>query len=72
MKNHNLLVGIFTTAAIALFAAALFLIGNGHKAFRRHVVFYTNFRNVDGLPKGAKKSATISQVYFLTPFINSS
>jgi phospholipid/cholesterol/gamma-HCH transport system substrate-binding protein len=54
MKNHNVLVGIFTTVAIALFAAALFLIGNQHKAFHRHVVFYTNFHNVDGLPKGAK------------------
>src|ERR1700760_5151146 len=54
MKNQNVLVGIFITVAIALFAAALFLIGNEHKAFRHHVVFYTNFQNVDGLPKGAK------------------
>ena len=54
MKNHNVLVGIFVTAAIVLFGACLFLIGNQHKAFNRHVVFYTNFQNVDGLPKGAK------------------
>ena len=54
MKNHNVIVGIFITTAIALFAAVLFLIGNQHKAFNRHVVFYTNFQNVDGLPKGAK------------------
>jgi phospholipid/cholesterol/gamma-HCH transport system substrate-binding protein len=54
MKNHNVLVGIFITAAIALFGAALFLIGNEHKAFHSHVVFYTNFHNIDGLPKGAK------------------
>ena len=54
MKNHNVIVGVFITAAIALFGAALFLIGNEHKAFRRHVVFYTNFQNVDGIPKGAK------------------
>ena len=53
MKNHNVLVGIFVTAAIVLFGACLFLIGNQHKAFNRHVVFYTNFQNVDGLPKGA-------------------
>jgi phospholipid/cholesterol/gamma-HCH transport system substrate-binding protein len=53
MKNHNVLVGIFVTAAIVLFAACLFLIGNQHKAFNRHVVFYTNFQNVDGLPKGS-------------------
>ena len=54
MKNHNVLVGVFITAAISLFGIALFLIGNEHKAFHRHVVFYTNFQNVDGLPKGAK------------------
>ena len=54
MKNHNVLVGVFTTAAVVLFGAALFLIGNQHKAFHRHIVFYTNFQNVDGLPKGAK------------------
>jgi phospholipid/cholesterol/gamma-HCH transport system substrate-binding protein len=54
MKNHNVIVGVFITAAIVLFGAALFLIGNEHKAFRRHAVFYTNFQNVDGIPKGAK------------------
>ncbi len=53
MKNHNVIVGVFITAAIVLFGAALFLIGNQHKAFRRHVVFYTNFHNVDGIPKGS-------------------
>jgi phospholipid/cholesterol/gamma-HCH transport system substrate-binding protein len=52
MKNHNVIVGIFVTVAIVLFGACLFLIGNQHKAFNRHVVFYTNFQNVDGIPKG--------------------
>jgi len=54
MKNHNVIVGVFVTAAIVLFGACLFLIGDQHKAFNRHVIFYTNFQNVDGLPKGAK------------------
>ena len=54
MKNHNVLVGLFVTAAVALFGAGLFLIGDQHKAFHRHIVFYTNFQSVDGLPKGAK------------------
>jgi phospholipid/cholesterol/gamma-HCH transport system substrate-binding protein len=54
MKNHNVIVGVFITGAIVLFGAALFLIGNEHKAFRRHVVFYTSFQNVDGIPKGSK------------------
>jgi phospholipid/cholesterol/gamma-HCH transport system substrate-binding protein len=54
MKNHNVIVGVFITAAIAMFGAALFLIGNEHKAFHHHVVFYTDFQNLDGIPKGAK------------------
>ena len=53
MKNHNGIVGIFVTAAIVLFGACLFLIGDQHKAFNRHVVFYTNFQSVDWLPKGS-------------------
>jgi phospholipid/cholesterol/gamma-HCH transport system substrate-binding protein len=54
MKNHNLLVGIFITVAVALFGAGLFLIGNQRKAFSHHVIFYTNFQNVNDLTKGAK------------------
>jgi phospholipid/cholesterol/gamma-HCH transport system substrate-binding protein len=54
MKNQNVLIGIFVTVAIALFGACLFLIGDQHKAFNRHVIFYTDFQNVDGLPKGAQ------------------
>jgi phospholipid/cholesterol/gamma-HCH transport system substrate-binding protein len=54
MKNYNVLVGVFTTAGVLLFAGALFLIGNQHKAFHHHIVFYTGFQSVDGLPKGAK------------------
>jgi phospholipid/cholesterol/gamma-HCH transport system substrate-binding protein len=54
MKKQTILVGIFTTVAVALFATALFLIGNQHKAFARHVIFYANFQNLDGLTKGAK------------------
>jgi phospholipid/cholesterol/gamma-HCH transport system substrate-binding protein len=54
MKNHNLLVGSFITAAVVLFGAGLFLIGNQHKAFSHHSMFYTNLQNVDGLTKGAK------------------
>ncbi len=54
MNKTNLLVGLFTTAALLLFATGLFLIGNQHKAFRRHLEFYTEFANVDGIAKGAK------------------
>jgi phospholipid/cholesterol/gamma-HCH transport system substrate-binding protein len=54
MKNQNVLVGIFVTVAVTLFGVALFLIGNQHKAFSHHIVFYTNFQNVIGLTKGSK------------------
>ena len=54
MNRMNVLVGIFVTLGVALIAGALFLIGNQHKAFRRHTIFYTTFQNVDGISKGAK------------------
>jgi len=54
MKNQNLLVGILTVATFALFGAGLFLIGNQHDAFARHVTFYTDFQDVEGLTKGAQ------------------
>ncbi len=54
MNKQNLWVGIFITAAIALFGAGLFLIGNQHKAFSDRSTFYTEFANVEGIAKGAK------------------
>ena len=54
MDKRKIIVGIFVVVAAALFTAGLFLIGNQHKAFRRHIEFYTEFANVDGIAKGAK------------------
>lgn len=54
MNKLNLWVGLFVTVAIVLFGAGLFLIGNQHKAFRRHADFYAELANVDGIAKGAK------------------
>ncbi len=54
MDRKNTIVGVFVVAAVVLFAVGLFLIGNQHKAFRRHVEFYTEFANLSGLGKGAK------------------
>ena len=54
MNKQNLWVGILVTVAILLFGGGLFLIGNQHKAFRRHSDFYTDLANVDGIAKGAK------------------
>lgn len=54
MSKKNVIVGVFVVSAAALFALGLFLIDNQHKAFRRHVEFYTEFANLSGIAKGAK------------------
>jgi len=54
MANKNFIVGLFVLAALGLFAVGLFMIGNRHEAFARHVDFYAEFTNLSGLTKGAK------------------
>jgi phospholipid/cholesterol/gamma-HCH transport system substrate-binding protein len=54
MQNKNLMVGVFVLAGLALFMAGLFLIGNRHEAFARHIDYYADFTNLAGLSKGTK------------------
>jgi phospholipid/cholesterol/gamma-HCH transport system substrate-binding protein len=54
MKNRNVIVGIFVTAGLTLFTIGLFLIGNRHEAFARHIEYYAEFTNLSGITKGAK------------------
>ncbi len=54
MPARSVWVGIFVTVALVLFGAGLFLLGNQHKAFRKHVQFYAEFADVQGIEKGAK------------------
>ena len=54
MPKRNLIVGLFVVAGLVLFTAGLFLIGNQHQAFNKHVEFYTDFTNLGGLAKGSK------------------
>jgi phospholipid/cholesterol/gamma-HCH transport system substrate-binding protein len=54
MAKKNAIVGLFVLAAFGLFTAGLFLIGNRHEAFARHMEFYTEFSNVSGLARGSK------------------
>jgi len=54
MKNRYVGLGIFVVAGTALFALAIFLIGNQHSFFAKHVELYTEFKNLNGLAKGAK------------------
>lgn len=54
MKNRSFVVGIFVIAGLTLFTVGLFLIGNRHEAFARHMDYYAEFTNLSGLTKGAK------------------
>ncbi len=54
MKNKNRIVGIFVVAGLLLFSAGLFLIGDRHQAFSRHVEYYAEFVNLAGVSKGSK------------------
>jgi phospholipid/cholesterol/gamma-HCH transport system substrate-binding protein len=54
MWNRYVGVGIFVIVGTALFALAIFLIGNQHNFLAKHVELYTEFKNLDGLAKGAK------------------
>lgn len=52
--NRFLMVGAFVIAGLVLFTAGLFMIGNRHEAFARHMELYTEFTNVSGIVPGAK------------------
>jgi phospholipid/cholesterol/gamma-HCH transport system substrate-binding protein len=54
MKNRNVVVGIFVTAGLLLLTIGLFLIGNRHEVFARHIEYYAEFTDLSGLMKGAK------------------
>ena len=54
MKTHYLTLGIFVVLAVLLFSVGLFLIGDRHKAFSHHVIFYTEILNVNGIAPGSK------------------
>ncbi len=53
MKNHPIFAGIFVFTALLLFTAGLFLIGNQNKAFSRHVNFYTEIEDINGIVPGS-------------------
>ncbi len=54
MAKRNLIIGLFVLAGLVLFSLGLFLVGNGQKAFHKHVESYAEFINLSGLAKGAK------------------
>ena len=54
MKNRSFIVGVFVLAGLALFTLGMFLIGNRHEAFSRHIEYYAEFTDLSGLTKGSK------------------
>src|SRR5580658_8295341 len=54
MRIHRWAIGLFLTSGIGLFTAILFLIGNRHDVFGKHVEFYADFSDIGGLPRGAQ------------------
>ena len=52
--NRPMIVGVFVSAGLALFTTGLFMIGNRHDTFARHIELYTDFSNLSGIAQGAK------------------
>jgi phospholipid/cholesterol/gamma-HCH transport system substrate-binding protein len=52
--NRFLTLGVFVIAGLVLFTTGLFMIGNRHEAFARHVELYSEFANASGIVPGAK------------------
>src|SRR5271157_5368871 len=46
-------VGIFVVVGSLLFATAVFLIGNQHSFFSKHIELFTEVKNLNGLAQGA-------------------
>jgi len=54
MRKHDIVTGVFVLAGIALFTLVIFLVGNQRRTFAKHVEFYTEFANINGIMKGSK------------------
>ena len=47
-------IGLFVIGGLVLFGIGMFLIGDRHQLFARHVEYYTEFTNLSGLTTGTK------------------
>jgi phospholipid/cholesterol/gamma-HCH transport system substrate-binding protein len=54
MRIHSWAIGLFLILGIGLFTTILFLIGNRHDIFGKHVEYYAEFSDISGLPRGAQ------------------
>ena len=53
MRSRYIGIGIFVVVGTLLFATAVFLIGNQHNVFSKHIELFTEVKNLNGLTKGA-------------------
>jgi phospholipid/cholesterol/gamma-HCH transport system substrate-binding protein len=54
MPRRFLAAGLFLITGVTLFTLGIFLVGNRHEAFSRHLLLNSEFADVDGLTKGSK------------------
>jgi phospholipid/cholesterol/gamma-HCH transport system substrate-binding protein len=54
MINKNVVVGLFMIAGLALLLTGIILVGDQRRAFSKHIDYYTEFNNLEGLTKGSK------------------
>jgi phospholipid/cholesterol/gamma-HCH transport system substrate-binding protein len=54
MDTKKIGIGAFVIGGLVLFGVGMFLIGDQHQAFARHLEFYSEFVNLAGLSNGAK------------------
>ncbi|HEY3138050.1 MAG TPA: MlaD family protein [Blastocatellia bacterium] len=54
METKKVSIGIFVVGGLILFGVGMFLIGDRHQIFARHVDYYSEFVNLAGLATGAK------------------
>jgi phospholipid/cholesterol/gamma-HCH transport system substrate-binding protein len=54
MKNRNWVVGVFVVAGLVLFTVGIYMVGDRHQAFAKHLEYYAEFKDLAGLSQGAK------------------
>lgn len=54
MMNKNFAVGLFTITGFALLLTGVLLVGDQRRAFSKHIDYYTEFNNLQGMTEGSK------------------
>ena len=54
MTNRNWVVGVFVVAGLVLFTIGIYMVGDRHQAFAKHLEYYAKFKDLSGLSQGAK------------------